>query len=120
MAAMRLFLDDYEAGLLAGRYVAAELPSLPFADREFDLALCSHFLFLYTDQLSEAFHVESALELCRTAREVRVFPLVSLAGEPSRHVEPVADAASRLGRRVDLVSVPYEFQRGANRMMRIV
>jgi len=55
MAAMQIFLDDYEAGRVAGRYVDAELPTLPFADGAFDLALCSHFLFLYTTQLGEAF-----------------------------------------------------------------
>src|SRR6185436_7819479 len=40
-AAMNLFLDDYDVGRRDGRYVDAELPSLPFADGEFDLALCS-------------------------------------------------------------------------------
>lgn len=47
MGAMREFLADYDAGKAAGRYVEAELPSLPFPDGAFDLALCSHFLFLY-------------------------------------------------------------------------
>ncbi len=50
MAAMRRFLADYDAGRADGRYVAAELPSLPFADGAFDLAVCSHLLFLYTEQ----------------------------------------------------------------------
>ena len=81
---MRRFLDDFEVGLRAGRYIAGELPRLPFAEQSFQLALCSHFLFLYTNQLSEAFHVESVLELCRAAGEVRIFPLVSLDGGPSR------------------------------------
>jgi hypothetical protein len=50
MAAMTAFLDDYEPGLREGRYANAGLPSLPFADGAFDLALCSHFLFLYSQQ----------------------------------------------------------------------
>ena len=33
MAAMQAFLDDYEAGRQQGRYVDAELPTLPFPDR---------------------------------------------------------------------------------------
>src|SRR5262245_50109846 len=53
MAAMNAFLDDYPAGRAAGRYIDAELPLLPFGDSSFDLALCSHFLFLYTAQLGE-------------------------------------------------------------------
>ena len=120
MASMRRFLDDYETGLQAGRYVAAELPSLPLPDGAFDLALCSHFLFLYTDQLSEQFHVSSALELCRVAGEVRIFPLIALDGTRSRHVGPVAEAVGKLGRQAAIETVPYEFQRGANQMMRIV
>src|SRR5215831_2287204 len=45
-AAMDRFLDDYDAGRASGRYIDAELPALPFADGAFDLAVCSHFLFL--------------------------------------------------------------------------
>jgi hypothetical protein len=33
MAAMNGFLEDYEPGRAAGRYVTAELPSLPFQDQ---------------------------------------------------------------------------------------
>ena len=47
MSAMQAFLDDYELGKAQARYLDAELPTLPFADAAFDLALCSHFLFLY-------------------------------------------------------------------------
>ena len=50
-AAMDTFLADYEGGKAEGRYVEAELPVLPFSDHSFDLAVCSHFLFLYSDQL---------------------------------------------------------------------
>ena len=72
MAAMEAFLDDYDAGRQQGRYVEAELPTLPFPDLSFDLAVCSHFLFLYTTQLTEAFHQAAVIELCRVAREVRI------------------------------------------------
>ena len=53
MAAMQAFLEDYPEGRPQGRYVEAELPTLPFADRSFDLALCSHLLFLYSRQLTK-------------------------------------------------------------------
>ena len=46
MAAMESFLNDYEQGKLSGRYIEASLPELPFEDAEFDLALCSHYLFI--------------------------------------------------------------------------
>lgn len=119
-AAMRTFLADLPHGGRAGRYVAAALPKLPFANRQFDLALCSHFLFTYTAQLSETFHVAAVLEMLRVAREVRVFPLLDLAGSPSAHLEPVRDALQRQGFGVTVRPVPYEFQRGGNRMLQVV
>jgi hypothetical protein len=119
MAAMRTFLDDYDAGKSEGRYVEASLPMLPFADGEFDLALCSHFLFVYSTQLGEDFHKAAIRELCRVGREVRVFPLLSLSGTPSPYVDLVAREAKSAGHQVRIELVPYEFQRGGNRMMRI-
>jgi hypothetical protein len=119
MAAMNAFLADYEAGKQAGRYVDAELPALPFADHSFDLALCSHFLFLYSTQLGETFHHASLLELRRVAREVRVFPLLALGGERSPFVDSSIDRLRAAGAVVTLKAVAYEFQRGGNQMMRI-
>jgi len=80
MAAMQEFLEDYAPGRAQRRYIQGELPTLMFADSSFDLALCSHLLFLYSDQLGEAFHRASLLELCRVAREVRISPLLALGG----------------------------------------
>ena len=119
LRAMDCFLADFETGRTEGRYVAAELPALPFADRAFDIAVCSHFLFLYSKQLSEQFHVESICSLMRVAEEVRIFPLMELGTKPSRHVEPVVAALRRDGYRVAIETVQYEFQRGGNQMMRI-
>ena len=119
MAAMQAFLDDYETGRQQGRYVDAELPTQPFPDRSFDLAVCSHYLFLYTSQLTEAFHQASVNELCRVAREVRIFPLLALGGRQSPYVEPVVISSRGRGYEVKIEAVPYEFQRGGNQMMRI-
>lgn len=120
LRAMARFLRDYPAGAEQGRYVTAELPKLPFEDSELELALCSHFLFLYSDQLSEQFHVESVIELCRVAAEVRVFPLVTLGGQPSPFVAIVQRELERRGLRSNVETVPYEFQRGGNQMLRIM
>jgi hypothetical protein len=117
MRAMQVFLDDYDAGRRESRYLDAELPSLPFPDQSFDLALCSHYLFLYTDQLTEDFHVDGIREMARVAQDVRIFPVVALGGARSRHMAPVGDRlqASRLA--VTVQRVPYEFVRGSNEMM---
>jgi hypothetical protein len=119
LSAMRMFLDDYPAGRLAGRYISGELPDLPFTDRSFELALSSHFLFLYTEQFDEPFHRAAILEMCRVADEVRVFPLLALGAVPSRHVDPVTEDMRHRGFHVTIEHVPYEFQKGGNQMMRI-
>jgi hypothetical protein len=78
MSAMQKFLEDYNEGKEQGRYIDAELPILPFDDGSFDIALCSHLLFLYSDRLSLEFHHKSILQLCRVADDVRIFPLIDL------------------------------------------
>ena len=45
MNAMQTFLEDYVQGKIDKRYLPASLPDLPFSDKEFDISLCSHFLF---------------------------------------------------------------------------
>lgn len=117
MQAMERFLSDYKIGRIESRYVAAELPDLPFADRTFDIALCSHFLFLYSEQLTEQFHIDSIRELLRIAGEVRIFPLLELEGAQSRHLDAVLSVLQSNGYRVEIERVGYEFQRGGNQMM---
>ncbi len=119
MRTMTRFLDDYADGLAAGRYLVGELPVLDFADGQFDIALCSHFLFLYSDQLTLDFHIASIRELCRIAGNVRIFPLTALNCERSPHVAPVCTQLHAQGYAVEIVSVNYEFQRGSTQMMRI-
>lgn len=119
MSAMRAFLADYPLGKNAGRYIHAELPHLPFADGAFDLALCSHFLFLYSEHLDKALHMRSLRELCRVASEVRIFPVVELGSIRSRHIDVVATELSEEGYQVSIERVAYEFQKGGNEMLRL-
>ncbi|GAB2599276.1 SAM-dependent methyltransferase [Spirosoma areae] len=119
MKAMNRFLDDYETGQQQGRYQAYALPKLPYANQSFDLALCSHLLFLYSEQLSESFHLASIRELSRVAKEVRIFPLLSLNGQPSPYLQTVRHVCETEGIRVEVLNVDYHFQKGANQMMRL-
>jgi hypothetical protein len=111
LAAMHRFLSDFDRGKQEGRYQVACLPRLPFAEGEFRLALVSHLLFLYSGNLNASFHVESALELLRVAGEVRIFPLLTLDRRWSPHIQPVVSALEAAGSTVEIVPVPYEFQR---------
>lgn len=119
-AALERFLADYDIGQREQRYRVGELPELRFAADSFGLAVCSHLLFLYSDLLSEAFHVRAVEELCRVAREVRLFPLLTLRGEPSPHLGAVRSAVAEAGWASEVVRVPYELQRGGNEMLRLL
>ena len=99
--------------------MAGELPELPFSDGQFQLCVCSHFLFLYSEQLTAEFHTRAIRELVRVAGEVRIFPLLELGGRPSPHMEPIMHELNAEGLQVDVDRVDYEFQRGANQMIRI-
>ena len=117
MSAMNRFLEDYPKGLAAGRYIEASLPELPCLDREYDLALCSHLLFLYSEQISLEAHVVAIKELCRVAREVRIYPLVDLEGRPSSHLPGVIRELAACGYELGMEKVNYQFQKGATDML---
>ena len=119
MEAMAAFLEDYERGRMEGRYLPHELPKLPFPDRQFDLCLCSHLLFTYSEHLSAGFHREAVLEMCRVAKEVRVFPLLDMSRSFSPHVEAVCKCLRRERYEWRIEEVEYEFQRGGNEMLRV-
>jgi hypothetical protein len=120
MAAMDEFLADLPQGVAEGRYRVGELPDLPFADRTFDLALCSHFLFTYSDVLSADFHWSSLQELCRVAQEVRIFPIFDIGGGVSPHLDLMMRKLEREGYQATIEPVQYEFQIHGNQMIKIV
>lgn len=114
---LEIFLQDYQQGKQAGRYIAQELPKLDFADQTYDLALCSHFLFLYSAQCDCDFHVAAIQEMLRVSQEVRIFPLLTLMQETSPYLDFVIDRFRNLGYFVAIEKVPYELQPGGNQML---
>jgi hypothetical protein len=117
MAAMARFLEDFDDGKRKGRYIPASVVDLPFQDHTFDMALSSHFLLLYSDQLDYDFHLDAFMEMKRVARHVRVYPTLNLDTEPSPHLSPLMDALRDNGHSPELRTVPYEFQKGGNQML---
>ncbi len=113
------FIADYESGRNDGRYLVGELPQLAFENGQFDLALCSHFLFLYSAHLSYEFHRAAVFEMLRVAWEVRIFPLLTLMLEPSPYLEPLLTELESQGYTAQVHTVDYEIQRGGNKMLRI-
>lgn len=117
--AMNLFLQDFTKGENERRYICAELPRLPLENSSFDLALSSHFLFLYSDNLDYNFHKQSVYELLRVSKEVRIFPIVDNSANESRHLKPLLAELESDGYDTAISTVDYEFQRGGNHMLQI-
>jgi hypothetical protein len=117
---LKCFVADYGAGKLVQRYRTGALPSLDFTANQFQLALCSHFLFLYSEQLTYEFHRDAILEMLRIAPEVRIFPIMTLKLEPSPYLAPLMAELTDQGFVVSIETVDYEFQKGGNQMVRIL
>jgi hypothetical protein len=113
------FYADYAAGKAAGRYTFGELPHLSYEKASYDLALSSHFLFLYAEQLDTDFHIAAIDEMLRVSQEVRIFPLLTLSQEKSPHLVPVMNHLSAAGYQCQVEKVDYELQPGGDEMLRI-
>lgn len=115
--ALTKFVADFESGKSQGRYVVGSLPRLEFLDHTFELALCSHLLFLYSDHLDYDFHRASLHEMLRVADEVRVFPLLTLLQVRSPHLAPLIDDLQVSGFVTHIQNVDYGLQKGDHEML---
>lgn len=109
------FLYDYAHN--GARYVQTTLPDLPFPENSFDLVLSAHFLFLYDDRLTTQLHIDTIKEFLRVGRELRLFPLHAFDSEQSSEFTPVIENLTQRGCEAEIRTVPFEFQRGANKML---
>ena len=113
------FLRDYAAN--RGRYIAASLPVLPFADRSFDRVLAANFLFTYANtefgglydgrEFDLGFHLRSVTEIARVARsEIRLAPMGSFDPPPRPHAyrDAVRARLDQLGWHTELVPTAYQ------------
>jgi Methyltransferase domain len=116
------FIQDYtrecERAEGSERYISASLETLPFGDDSFDVALCSHFLFLHSASLSETFQLNSIREMARVSRlEVRIYPIVGFDGDNSRVVKSIWRKLQDEGLSLELRDVEYKFFRNASQML---
>ena len=111
-------LTDYAAHGFHGRYVGASLPLLPFFDREFDLVLCAHLLFVYAKRFDFDFHLAACRELVRVSRqEVRIHPIVGTNGRKYPELGRLRIALAEEGIDSEIVDVDYEFFAGSDSML---
>lgn len=117
--AYQAFLDDYEAHGSA-RYRTGRLPTLPFANGQFDLVLVSYLLFAYEDQFDYQFHKRSVLELMRVSRgEARIYPTVTFEAVRSGHLNRLEEDPDLRHLGFELVPTDFEFLVGSNNYLRV-
>jgi hypothetical protein len=120
--ALRGFVSDYCEGLVEKRYIKGSLPRLPFNDKSYDLVLSGHFLFTYAEKFDFNFHLSSILELFRVSRkEVRVYPIQQgMVSQPYQQIEELLAALRKHDIKHEITTVPFEFQKGSNKMLRLL
>lgn len=119
LAAREIFLKDFQSEQAASVYRPEALPKTQFADRQFDLALCSHYFFIHPDTVCPETHEKSVKELCRIANEVRIFPLLDEAGAIAKLAGPLMLALQAENYGIEIREVPYQLRKGGNAMLRL-
>lgn len=121
--ALNKFLEDYPKGVEENRYVAAELPKLPFDTESFDLVLSSYLLFTYSKIIKEfdyQFHLYSILELFRVSRrEVRIYPVQETKNELNEYVENLLIDLKKESIVAELVPLSYKFTQECSLLLRL-
>lgn len=112
-----LFLQDYHEGKIQKRYQPLLLPKTPFALHQFDIALCTDFIFHHLLSFDDI--VSIVTELCRVATEVRIFPLQDNAGRISDELGPLMLMLQKRNCGVEVREVPFKTLKGSNAMLRI-
>ena len=112
------FIEDWRKVRTLGRHVAARLPRLPFRDREFDLVLSGHLLFIYRELLPPDFQILALQELVRVSRgEVRVFPVSQMNREPFPKLDELRRDLKKSGIETEMQKSRGEFAKGWNTLM---
>jgi len=106
--ASAIFFADFKSH--PQRYVAGELPRLPFADGEFDLTLVSYLLFAYQGRFDYEFHRDSILENMRVTRgEARIYPTVTVEAQPSEYIPMLRSDAELQALEFTEIETDFEF-----------
>jgi len=113
-----IFFSDFQTN--PTRYVAGELPRLPFADGEFALTLVSYLLFAYQDRFDYKFHRDSILEIMRVTRcEARIYPTVTFEAQPSEYIPMLKSDPSLKAFEFKEIATDFEFLVNSDSYLRV-
>lgn len=112
------FLADYHVGKEEQRYQQVLMPNLPYKNHQFQLALCSDYVFNRHAQ-NDCRPEQVVAELCRVAEEVRIFPLLAENGEISEWLGPLMLDLQQRNYGIEVRQVAFENLKGGNAMLRV-
>jgi SAM-dependent methyltransferase len=116
--ASNIFFSDFKVH--PERYVAGNLPRLPFGDGEFDLTLVSYLLFAYQDRFDYEFHRDSILEIMRVPRgEARIYPTVTFEAQPSEYIPMLQSDPALRPFAFTEIKTDFEFLVNSNSFLRV-
>lgn len=111
------FIEDYKQKR-AERYVNTEYPKSNFKDKQFNISLVSHFLFMYDEFLDYEFHKKVIKELIRiTSKEIRIFPMLNLKGEKSLFIKKLMNDKDFTTNKMEIKKEGYELLSGADEIL---
>lgn len=122
LQALERFAADYKTPAGKSRYASDPLPALAYPDNHFALVLCSHFLFLYGEQFSQAFHEQALSELlrvCAPGGEIRIYPIVTLHWERYSGLDRLISLMEASGAECRLIVSRLPFIPGSTEMLAI-
>jgi hypothetical protein len=116
--ASAIFFSDFK--IHPQRYLAGELPRLPFAGGEFDLTLVSYLLFAYQDRFDYEFHRDSILEIMRVTRgEARIYPTVTFEAQASEYIPMLHSDPALQVFEFTKIETDFEFLVNSNSYLRV-
>ncbi len=113
----KLFLQDYATGKSQQRYQSIKLPSFPYSSLQFQLALCTDYVFHHALSREKVHAILK--ELARVAEEVRIFPLLDNNGKMPAELGPLMLYFQQKNYGIEVREVPYHTLKGGNAMLRI-
>ncbi|PKL92144.1 MAG: hypothetical protein CVV21_05170 [Candidatus Goldiibacteriota bacterium HGW-Goldbacteria-1] len=114
-----LFLKDYRENR-GKKYITCNMPVSPFYDKEFTLALCSHFLFLYDEHLDYEFHRKAIEELVRVTKgTILIYPLINLRYRKSEFVDRIMKDVIFKNAEFEIIETEFEFLEGAKEVLKV-
>jgi len=102
-------------------YLSESMPKTSFNNKQFNLVISSHLLFLYDHIFDYMFHEETIKEMLRiTSKEIRIFSLLKLYGKKSIYLYDILEYLDLNYVKWSIQKVDYEFIRGGNEMLKLI